>query len=89
MNLKKNMNNKPASLWCSTDRKWAKAGDKLVVDKDVTKCCCQKGNVVTVIDVSKRGDLTIKCPVFGTHEFGFAYNSCFSFIEDNNGEQTH
>jgi len=62
-----------------TNTRVAKKGDKLRVINTVCTCCCEAGKLVEVLDVSSRGDLTIACPVFGTHDHGFAYNRHFRF----------
>ena len=62
----------------------AKKGDKLIVIKRINTCCCNEGDEVLVAHVSLRGDLTTRCPVFGKHEHGFAYNHNFRFVEEKN-----
>lgn len=62
--------------------RFAKPKDKLKVIHPVSCCCCKIGDVVEVVRCSGRGDITVKCPVFGEHEFGYAYNQNFEFVEE-------
>lgn len=76
---------KPSCCWSlllGNPVRFAKPKDRLRVVKTTSSCCCKLGEVVEVVGCSARGDITIKCPVFGEHEFGYAYNQNFEFEEE-------